>query len=286
MSGLLPTQDVDELHHSILEGPENFRCWGRFLPLRSKLPALGNFLKQTLRNPPIIDLVEECYTFGRADNCSFVFTAIMFDDSAHFSTFSKQHFKESTNQGTIPFIQDLSSNGTFVNGAKIGRGKKCPLNNNDEISLSVKHFKCFIFSDSNSVKDQYPIEVTEKYTVSKLLGRGACGEVRLVFERHSCRKYAMKIVQKKTFSISSKLGETFTKRIQSEVDILMRLSHPCVIFIYEVVNVDDALYMILELVEGGELFDRIIRLGHLSETDSKFLFLQMVYAVKVRLVET
>ncbi|THD23867.1 Ovarian-specific serine/threonine-protein kinase Lok [Fasciola hepatica] len=115
------------------------------------------------------------------------------------------------------------------------------------------------------------MEVTEKYTVSKLLGRGACGEVRLVFERHSCRKYAMKIVQKKTFSISSKLGETFTKRIQSEVDILMRLSHPCVIFIYEVVNVDDALYMILEL---------IIRLGHLSETDSKFLFLQMVYAVK------
>lgn len=65
-----------------------------------------------------------------------------------------------------------------------GRGKKCPLNNNDEISLSMKHLKCnfdeifgvsigigFIFSDSNSVKDQYPIEVTEKYTVSRLLGR-------------------------------------------------------------------------------------------------------------------
>ncbi|VDP89932.1 unnamed protein product [Echinostoma caproni] len=40
------------------------------------------------------------------------------------------------------------------------------------------------------------------------------------------------------------------------------------------------MYMILELVEGGELFDRIVRLGSLHEADAKFLFLQIAYAVQ------
>ena len=40
-----------------------------------------------------------------------------------------------------------SSNGTFVNGEKIGRGKKRVLNNNDEIALSLLKNKAFIFYD-------------------------------------------------------------------------------------------------------------------------------------------
>ena len=40
-----------------------------------------------------------------------------------------------------------SSNGTFVNGEKVGRGKKRVLNNNDEIALSLAKNKAFIFCD-------------------------------------------------------------------------------------------------------------------------------------------
>lgn len=40
-----------------------------------------------------------------------------------------------------------SSNGTFVNGEKVGRGKKRVLNNNDEIALSLVKNKAFIFYD-------------------------------------------------------------------------------------------------------------------------------------------
>lgn len=40
-----------------------------------------------------------------------------------------------------------SSNGTFVNGEKVGRGKKRVLNNNDEIALSLIKNKAFIFCD-------------------------------------------------------------------------------------------------------------------------------------------
>ncbi|KAF8561309.1 hypothetical protein P879_11291 [Paragonimus westermani] len=280
MVELLPTQDIDETHNINSDIQEHSYTWGRLLPLKSRLPA--------------IELNDPIYTFGRGEDCNLTFTSSMFDDPTQLSTLSKLHFKiflESGKQGSIAFIQDLSSNGTFINGTKIGRLKTQPLNNNDEISLSLKHSKFFVFSDSYSSQNGYPPEVTVRYTVSNLLGRGACGEVRLVFEKTSCERRAMKIVQKKTFSVPTKLGnvgpfhfplslQTFSNRIQSEVDILMKLSHPCVIYIYDVIDTDDAVYMILELVEGGELFDRIVSLGQLPESDAKFLFLQMAIAVE------
>ncbi|VDO63422.1 unnamed protein product [Schistosoma curassoni] len=138
----------------------------------------------------------------------------------------------------------------------------------------------FIFSESSSARALYPAEVTDKYTVSKHIGRGAYGEVRLIFDKEYCEKYAMKIVQKKHFSLASKFGKPSTSSIASEVDILTRLNHPCIIQIYDVIDTTEAMYMVLELVEGGELFNRIVDLGQLNESDSKFLFLQMVIAVK------
>ncbi|CAL8071445.1 unnamed protein product [Calicophoron daubneyi] len=213
MADLFPTQDVDDVADTFQDNSDTRKIWGRLLPLRRSLLP--------------VDLVEDCYTFGRGEGCSVMFTPAMFNDPAQFSTFSKQHFKllqEPCKQGSIVFVEDLSSNGTFINGTKIGRGKRHPLSNNDEISLSLKHYKCYIFSDSNSISDLYPHDVTEKYTVSRLIGRGACGEVRLVFGKQSCEKYAMKIVQKKNFTLS-KPGNAFVNRIRSEVDILMKLTH-------------------------------------------------------------
>ncbi|CAH8583957.1 unnamed protein product [Schistosoma guineensis] len=269
MADLPPTQDIDETHDYISQKIDSSIVWGRLLPLDSRFPS--------------IDLINDSYTFGRGDDCSFRFVLDMFDGSSQFTTVSKLHFKivlESTSDNPLVFIHDLSSNGTFVNGSKIGRGKKQPLNNNDEISVSLKHLKCFIFSESSSARALYPAEVTDKYTVSKHIGRGAYGEVRLIFDKEYCEKYAMKIVQKKHFSLASKLGKPSTSSIASEVDILTRLNHPCIIQIYDVIDTTEAMYMVLELVEGGELFNRIVDLGQLNESDSKFFFLQMVIAVK------
>ena len=42
------------------------------------------------------------------------------------------------------------------------------------------------------------------YVLLRLLFRGACGEVKLAFEKGSCRKFAVKIIAKKTFSVGGK----------------------------------------------------------------------------------
>ncbi|KAM3172575.1 hypothetical protein ACTXT7_014248 [Hymenolepis weldensis] len=192
------------------------------------------------------------------------------------STLDGNSQQETTEISSQVFIHDLSTNGTFVNGKKIGKGGKQPLSNNDEISIATQNCKCFMYADKFS--SDYPEAVSSKYTVCRSLGRGACGEVRVVYERRTCLQYALKIVPKKTFSSFN--GANLNNRELTEVEILKKLNYPCIVKIHDVIESDDTLYIVLELVEGGELFQRVVDSGFLPEDDTKFLFLQMLMATK------
>ncbi|VDD84595.1 unnamed protein product [Mesocestoides corti] len=133
----------------------------------------------------------------------------------------------------------------------------------------VDHSAGFMFTCLKPLEDQFPVAVTSKYTIFRSLGRGACGEVYQVFERESCQQYAMKVVQKKSFSFPTRNG--LCNRVQSEVEILKKLNH---VSFYICMN------HAMTRVEHGELFDRVINLGQLCEDDAKFLFLQIVIATK------
>lgn len=69
-------------------------------------------------------------------------------------------------------LEDLSTNGTFINGEKVGKGKKQALKNNCEISISRKDNKAFIFIDLENSDDKlYPDLLKTKYTITKTLGK-------------------------------------------------------------------------------------------------------------------
>ncbi len=79
---------------------------------------------------------------------------------------------------------DLSSNGTYVNGEKIGKNNKHILENNAEIALASKTHRVFVYMDANAKEDaSIPSHIREKYIISKEIGRGAYGEVKLCFIR-------------------------------------------------------------------------------------------------------
>lgn len=66
----------------------------------------------------------------------------------------------------------MSTNGTFVNGEKLGKGRKHALKNNCEISLSKIENKAYIFIDlENSDDKKYPSQLRESYTITKTLGK-------------------------------------------------------------------------------------------------------------------
>ncbi|XP_077995471.1 serine/threonine-protein kinase Chk2-like [Glandiceps talaboti] len=264
----LPTQDVvdGDFEDEVDNGEV---IWGRLFPLGKNFTAL--------------DLIKEDYLFGRETSCDYCFdTPQVKKNVTFFQALSKNHFRlfrDSSNSHT--FIEDKSSNGTFLNGEKIGKNKKQVLNNNDEISLVTMKNKAFVFMDSNeSDQENLPKEMKDKYRLSKVLGRGACGEVKLAFEKGTCKKFAVKIIQKKTFSIGGHVKKDMTAAVKEEVKILKALHHPCVIAIEDVFESEDILYIILELVEGGELFDRVVSIGKFDEATGKLLFYQMVVATK------
>ncbi|XP_064612778.1 serine/threonine-protein kinase Chk2-like isoform X2 [Liolophura sinensis] len=268
----LPTQDLLDGDYSEEDSEETTsdHIWGRFFPLGTSFTA--------------IDLTKDEYTFGRGESCDYAFNTPDMKKHQCFQAYSKIHFKlkrQSTSSGIHIFLEDCSSNGTFINGEKVGKGNKQVLSNNDEIALAMKKNKAFVFLDMKANDDaNLPKEIREKYTLTAVLGRGACGEVKLAFEKGSCKKFAVKIISKKKFSVGGKTPVNMASHVMSEVRILKSLKHPCIIGIEDVVDSPDTLYIVLELVEGGELFDRVINAGKIEEPVSKLLFYQMVCAVK------
>jgi serine/threonine-protein kinase CHEK2 len=105
--------------------------------------------------------------------------------SKYFLAYSSTHFKIIRDKvQNYVYIEDLSSNGTYVNGEKIGKNKRHVLDNNAEIALASKTNRVYIYIDPKANEDlSIAANVREKYIVSKQIGRGAYGEVKLCFVR-------------------------------------------------------------------------------------------------------
>ena len=69
-------------------------------------------------------------------------------------------------------------------------------------------------------------------------------------------------------------------RILNEVKILQSVDHPNVIKLEDFIDTADYLFIVLELAEGGELFDKIIDKTKLNETEAKLHFYQIASAIK------
>ncbi|XP_016794372.2 serine/threonine-protein kinase Chk2 isoform X3 [Pan troglodytes] len=210
--------------------------------------------------------VNDNYWFGRDKSCEYCFDEPLLKRTDKYRTYSKKHFRIFREVGPknsyIAYIEDHSGNGTFVNTELVGKGKRRPLNNNSEIALSLSRNKVFVFFDL-TVDDQsvYPKALRDEYIMSKTLGSGACGEVKLAFERKTCKKVAIKIISKRKFAIGS------------------AREAPCIIKIKNFFDAEDY-YIVLELMEGGELFDKVVGNKRLKEATCKLYFYQMLLAVQ------
>lgn len=71
-----------------------------------------------------------------------------------------------------------------------------------------------------------PPQLKSKYAVSRKLGSGACGEVKLVFSKIGCKKFAMKTIQKMCFTTNGHRHPlNDPEKIMNEVKILKALKH-------------------------------------------------------------
>jgi serine/threonine-protein kinase Chk2 len=85
------------------------------------------------------ELSEDEYTIGRAHDCKIKISHLEVKEPI-LLTISKVHCKIVKAMPEV-YLEDYSSNGTYVNSEKIGRGNKRILKNHDQISLVVPHFR-------------------------------------------------------------------------------------------------------------------------------------------------
>jgi len=115
--------------------------------------------------------------------------------------------------------------------------------------------------------------LTSKYEVNKELGRGAFSVVRLGVNKKTKERVAIKIIDR------NDVGKDYEKNLRMEMQILQRVDHPNIIKLHEMIEADNKLYFVMELVTGGELFDRIVDKGSYSEDDAKILVRKIVNAI-------
>ncbi|XP_060521515.1 calcium/calmodulin-dependent protein kinase type 1-like [Cylas formicarius] len=113
----------------------------------------------------------------------------------------------------------------------------------------------------------------EKYHLKEMLGTGAFSEVRLAESKEKPGQlYAVKIIDKKALK-----GKEDS--LENEIMILRKLKHPNIVQLLETFEDKNKVYLIMELVTGGELFDRIVEKGSYTEKDAAHLIRQVLEAV-------
>jgi len=116
-------------------------------------------------------------------------------------------------------------------------------------------------------------DIEKLYELKTELGRGAFSIVYLATHKPTGSQHAVKVINKKD------LGKDYEKNLKMEVDILKKVNHPNIIALKELFDTPDKLYLVMELVTGGELFDKIVEKGSYTESEASQLVRRIVSAV-------
>jgi len=115
--------------------------------------------------------------------------------------------------------------------------------------------------------------VKQKYDLGDELGKGNYSVVYMATDKDDKSKWACKVIQKKN------AGKKGMDMVKTEIKILKAASHPNIVRLKEAFETETECYLMMELISGGELFDKIVELSSYSEKDASRIVRQMVDAV-------
>ena len=106
-------------------------------------------------------------------------------------------------------------------------------------------------------------ELDKKYVVHEVIGRGGLGVVKRGVRRSDKLSVAVRILSKSAIRDASELHE-----IVDEIKLLSELKNPGCMRVYDVFETKKKIYVVIERLSGGDLFDRIVEADHLTERDA------------------
>jgi len=299
------TQPVDSQLESS-EGSAEARLgaaslWARLTPFYTSTDGLKTYdlvsracLKSEIPEDSEIDI----YTIGRNQKCD-----VVIDDSRvsgyHCRIFRAWENRPGLTSQLLPYIEDLSSNGTFVNKIKLKRQERRLLSSGDELTfLSPKiqesRFTAHVFvnvshSNTTMAPQHGPTcrsltlaaaapdrHLEADYQLCEELGSGTIGKVYRAVNRVTGQAFAAKIIPTRKFAFQRSFS--FSDLLQ-EARMLRNLSHPAIVSVHDAYKDVDSFAIVMQLVEGGDLFDRVVKRGHYPESDARDTMVHLLSAL-------
>nr|XP_009681316.1 PREDICTED: calcium/calmodulin-dependent protein kinase type 1D [Struthio camelus australis] len=175
---------------------------------------------------------------------------------------------ERRNRRAAPVHQSkaLSRPGAWLNDRKQMLRKACGYKRAYVVLPAVKDAKSAIAVINNNSYQKTPEEL------DAVVQWGAFSEVVLAEERASGKLFAVKCIPKKALK-----GKESS--IENEIAVLRKIKHENIVALEDIYESPNHLYLVMQLVSGGELFDRIVEKGFYTEKDASTLIRQVLDAV-------
>nr|XP_029708182.1 MAP/microtubule affinity-regulating kinase 3-like isoform X9 [Aedes albopictus] len=113
-----------------------------------------------------------------------------------------------------------------------------------------------------------------KYKLLKTIGKGNFAKVKLAKHVPTSKEVAIKIIDKTQLNASS------LQKLYREVRIMKLLDHPNIVKLFQVIETEKTLYLVMEYASGGEVFDYLVLHGRMKEKEARAKFRQIVSAVQ------
>ncbi|XP_054150971.1 MAP/microtubule affinity-regulating kinase 4-like [Melozone crissalis] len=111
------------------------------------------------------------------------------------------------------------------------------------------------------------------YRLLRTIGKGNFAKVKLARHVLTGREVAIKIIDK------TQLNPTSLQKLFREVRIMKGLNHPNIVKLFEVIETEKTLYLVMEYASAGEVFDYLVSHGRMKEKEARAKFRQIVSAV-------
>lgn len=284
--------------------------WGRLIPSYAASSGVGShdFVPRDVSHGTHDGNFEtaevDTYTIGRNRKCD-----VVIDDSrvsgCHCRIYRGWEQRPGLSSRLMVYLEDTSSNGTFLNKIKLKRRERRHLSTGDELTflspkISEARRTAFMYvsltdtslttipqlaTDPDALISERSLTLAASstnrhlendYELREELGSGSIGKVYRAIERSTDKSFAAKIIPTRQFAFERSFS---ANDLLQEARMLRNVSHPAIVTVRDAYSEETSFAIVMQLVEGGDLFDRIITRKRYPERDARDVMRQLLSAL-------
>jgi hypothetical protein len=118
-----------------------------------------------------------------------------------------------------------------------------------------------------------------EYELKEEIGVGSTAKCFRCVRKSDFKEFACKVLDKRAAGDGNSSGSVILEQFITEIKVLRMLDHPNIIKLVDTFETVERIYVVMELMKGGELFDYVVEKGTLSEAEASVIIRKITSAV-------